>query len=263
MSSPWVNPREAKYWGEKAFSKTPGWHSGHRGGMAIDFYVPTALERIDRFFTYLANGGLAKIGNLACAQMAQVVRGAVAARYRELAGAQTRSPIGKLSFEKGKDTGEVNPARLPRSDVSGYTQLASAIQTKALGGNTHSVHIDGSQTHMDAKKAPFTSGVPLRLLAFWIENSTPTLLPVTLRMAVYLRMLREGRGGYKAAGFMNTSGRRAHLPDKFTGKYIVVVRPSRPVWSWVVARMMSHGAQTQVTGYVKRQIEIVKGRYRL
>lgn len=264
MASPWVNPREKDYWAEKSFPHEPGWYEhksrsrlggGQDGSPALRFYVPTALERIDRFFTYLATGGIQKIGNLVVSQLAQVAKGAVAARYRELAAGQVRSPIGKLSFRMGKDVGAENPARLPRSEVSGYTQLANAVRVKALGGNRHLVHIDGGQTHMDAKKR-WPQGVPLPLLAWWIENSTPTLMPVTTRMAAYLRMLREGRGGYKG-------GTGRHIPNRPTGKYIVVVRPDRPVWRWVIARLTSKGMQMETTDYVARRIAIVRAQYKL
>jgi len=260
MASSTINPREASYWAERAHHKAhPGfYYTGHRGGLQIDIYVPKAIERIDRFFTHLANGGLAKIGGLAVYQLAQVARGAVATRYRELAAGQARSPIGRLSFEKGKEEGGT-PARFPRSEVSGFTQLANAIECKKVATNVFSVHVDDTQTHMDAKKK-YPAGVPLRLLAWWIENKTPSMIPVTTRMAAYLRLLREGKGGY---GTRKTNRRISDSANKPTGQYIVIFPRDRPVWSWVAARLMSHGVQVGVTGFVKQEIERTKKQFGL
>lgn len=261
MSSPWTNPREASYWAEKAYHKAhPGsFYTGTRDGLKVDIYIPKAIERIDRFFAYLASGGLAKIGGLAVFQLAKVAQGAVATRYRELASGQTRSLIGKLSFEKGKEDGGT-PARFPRSEVSGFTQLANAIRCyKAGPPNTFLVDVDDSQTHMDPKKR-YPAGVPLRLLAWWIENKTPSIIPVTTRMAVYLHLLREGRGGY---GTRKTGRRVSDAANKPTGRYIVILPKDRPVWTWVVARLLSHGAQTQAVRLVRQEIERTKKQFGL
>jgi hypothetical protein len=139
----------------------------------------------------------------------------VKGRYAQAHAARPRGGTGYLAEQHGKDWGAVNPARPPHpSSMRGYMPFMNAVKSYIIPGGRR-VSIDPQARTYNGKSAS--------LIAQMLEKPKPINMPVTLRRLVYLKLLREGKGGY---------GRKTTnkvLPDK-TLKTMVFLPRRVPVW---------------------------------
>lgn len=201
--------------------------------MADDSQEPFA--NVAAFFRDLADGKIKNTINQATRHLAQLINNQVKGQYYSLAKPPTGVELSVM--QRGKESGPLSgrPAKYPIGSSSIMSVLGSNVVTLAEGKAAYRIQIDPAVLLNQAKKtkiADYSAGVPLGLIAWWIENRRGATVPVTWLMEVYQRILREGRGGYET--------RKMDRPIKtnpLRGGTIAMFPPDLPVWRYVLDRL--------------------------
>lgn len=186
-----------------------------------------AINGLLGFLRYVQRGDFRKEHSRAAYTLARGIAALVREEYRS----QSTRPYGfqRASMLQGKDAGLSGPARPGRPATSSLTLLSrSVVVTKLRTG--YRIEIDSAASHPDPSSR-FPQGVPLKLLAHWLENPTPSIVPVTLRMIGYQRRVRAGQAG------PGKRRRPMNMPDRPTGHTIVLNRKRYPVWENVAGKL--------------------------
>jgi len=147
----------------------------------------------------------------------------------------------RATIQAGKERGAVRSSRMPREPINIFNELAKHIVIIPEGPTTFNIKVSGLQSLPDASGPrpgghTFPGGVPLSLLAHWIENPRPITIRMSLRQLGYLHAVREGRGGLGTRSRSQRGG--GHLPDKKTQYVYIIQHPDRPVWRLMVAELI-------------------------
>ena len=167
-------------------------------------------------------------------RMARETRVEVQRRYQTFS--EPPSGISLQILTRGKEYGPVSgrPSRRPLGAESIMSRLSSNVTLTSTSFRRmplHRIQIDPKAKHPHGSLM-HPRGVPLAFLAYMQESRTPSAMPVTHLMRTYLRIIREGRGGY---GTRKRTKRASTWQRNFpTGRMIVIIPPHRPVWSYVI-----------------------------
>lgn len=191
-------------------------------------------KQLARFMRDLS-ANLAPMANKHAMVLASHVRKAVVQRYMRY----TSPPkgIGLEILTRGKEFGPLSrrPARRPLKAESVMQRIGHSIKIEQRGRGrwrSYRICIDPKAKHPHGSLS-HPRGVPLRLIAYQMENRTPQAIPVTHLMRTYLRIISEGRGGYGTRR-RTKNARRSQIRRNFqTGGTIIIQPPYRPVWSVV------------------------------
>ena len=142
-------------------------------------------------------------------------------RYAHYGTAPT--PFHTLVTTSGKKKGSVRPARAPRAPTSpNLALLQNAVRSRMVSRFNHRVEIAPWARHPDARLRD-PGGIPLSLLAHWIENPTPVVITMTLRMLAYFRAISNPK--------RRTGIRGGHvIPNRRLNGAIIYTPRNRPVW---------------------------------
>lgn len=193
------------------------------------------LKGLIRFLKNVRTGKIHQSEKQLRWNMAQGVAGLVRRKYRTYESEP--SPTERMAIESGKDQGAVRGPRQPRSPINIFALLAASVIARKEGADQYLVEIDRGATHPDASTHrpggnSYPGGIPLGLMAYWIEYPKPYSFKITLRQLGYLHAVREGRAGPGR----NKTGRHID-PNKATAYTYVFAPPQRPVWQAVVKEL--------------------------
>ena len=190
-----------------------------------------SLEGFANFLAEVRTGLVQQTMKQETWNLAQKAGKLVRQRYRSYKWRPSTHLPGPHPTLAGKRKGAVRPPRKPRSFHNPpLDMLARAVEVKRMSRG-YTVRIDPKARHPDARLHFGRRGAPLSLVAYWVENPKPYIVPVTLRMLAYLKTVRLGKKTY------GSRRKKGHLPDKRTRYYFSVVPPDRPVWSAVAKDM--------------------------
>lgn len=196
-------------------------------GIATVKVTGGGIEGLEAFLKHIKSGAFkadhSKVAFALSQRVAQLVRD----EYR--AHSVRPSGIHYQAIVQGKDVGASGPARPGRSAQSSMTLLSkSVVVTKVPHG--YRIEIDPAARHPDPR-AKHPAGVPLKLLAHWMENGTVSVMPVTLRMMGYIMSLQRRNAG------PGKRKRPGNMPRTGTGRTIIVNKPAVPVWKNVANKL--------------------------
>lgn len=193
------------------------------------------IEGLRLFLESVSRGQGVQDQRIILSQLAGKIADAIRAAYR-----QYSSSPGGLSMamlEAGKEKGAVRYARPGQSPTNVFDLLASNVGVMQDGRDGYRIELNPAAIY-PGPSGPrrggqaYPMGIPLGLLAYWIENATPYVDVETWRSRAYKIMVKEGRGGYGTR-----RSKRPHLPDKPTGYVRVITPPQRPVWKLVAMQL--------------------------
>jgi len=184
------------------------------------------FKNLQRFIRALSHGGLQRIAESSIEKFS----GDVAQRIRKgyLGKPQSSNRITWLGQEHGKHAGDPeSKGPLPAKPIipaamRGLKYLAGGVKrSKVTGGML--IHMNPKERH------PADRTKLLSLIAYWAENPKKILIPVTYRMAVYLRLLNQGKAG------IDTPKPNKHIKDNENRILRVVVYEGKPAGVWAAA----------------------------
>jgi len=185
------------------------------------------VEKFANFLTRLQGGEVKKANSQAARTISFRIRDMVKDEYRKHIKGGTLRGIARSTRLVGKEKGQgQRPAREPRGPGTDAALLSRNIKVTKISNVGYHIEPDPGMNHPDTRPG-YPNGVPLGLLAYWMENPKPYMVPYTLRMMVYLKMVRKGEGG------LGTKMGKTTLPYEKTLETFMVKPPSRPVWSTV------------------------------
>jgi len=189
------------------------------------------LAKIAAYIEDMASGRLAVSEKIFRLRLAQKVAGRVSTKYRDYSSSPSTTEASAI--RAGKEKGAVRPARPGREPIDVFDLLAKNVRVVRYGDKHYRVQIRPGAVHPAPRPdRGYPGGIPLTLMAHWIENPKPYTISMSLRQLGYLYAIREGRGGIGTR-----RSKRAHLPDKRTSFVIVFDPPDRPVWRAVAQEL--------------------------
>lgn len=189
-----------------------------------------SFNALIRFLDSVAAGEIQRERKAIVRRFAQTIRYRVKQKYRTYSSEP--SDTERAAISSGKAAGAVRVARQPRAPINIFEMLSRSVVLTPVGSEHFRVEIDPAAVHPDPSGPrpdgrSYPGGVPLGLLAYWMEYPKPIVIRMTLRQLGYLYAVREGRAGPgRAKG-------RPHLPDSKTTHWYVTQAPQRPVWQAV------------------------------
>lgn len=130
----------------------------------------------------------------------------------------------------GKRSGAELPARTPHPHQNIGELLSKHIACFPRGQSSYTIAVQAGRTYGGAKKTSIGSyprGVPLGLLAYWVENGHDVVWKMTPRMIAYLTdAINKNRRGY------GSRAKRGPIQNNAwtSGKMIRFSYPRLPVW---------------------------------
>jgi hypothetical protein len=190
--------------------------------------------RLIDFLKSIASGKIHKSEKQIRYNLAQSIAAIIRAKYRVYESEPSQTE--RMAIEAGKDKGAVRPMRPGRQPINVFALLGTdkiGVTPYIVPGG-YKVGANPAMTvpgYSGPRKSghDFPGGVPLELMAYWLEYPKPIIVRMTLRQLGYLYAVREGRAG---------PGRRKrqppkHHPDATTAHSYVMLAPQRPVWQSV------------------------------
>lgn len=223
--------------------------------MAKKLIYVQGLKEFEAYIKDLRRGGMTKLGNEASYHLAQKIQALVKARYRELASRQTRSGWPARATAVGKAKGRYNPERLPSpSGWSTLEELASIVEREMVGPGTHMIRVTpGKHLVYHYNRGPIS-----HLMADWIENPKPMVIPKTFAAMIYRIMLQERGPGKVGYGTKKSNRFVADMPDMGVAVY---TPPQRPVWKKVAADLMKPSLQVLYTKDLRAKMRAMTKAY--
>uniref|UniRef100_A0A6M3XZC7 Uncharacterized protein n=1 Tax=viral metagenome TaxID=1070528 RepID=A0A6M3XZC7_9ZZZZ len=212
-----------------------------------------AFTKYVEYIKALQGGELKKANSVAARGVASRIKDIVAQKYRTYR--EQPYGLGRTAILRGKDKGHW-PERPGRSITSTMSLLANNVVVVPVMGEGYRIQIRDGVFHPDPKPG-YPEGVPLQLMASWIENAHPVEIPMTLRMMVYLKLLREGKGGFGT----KTTGRSLGKTGDMEVGSLVFTPPQRPVWRAVAMRITSPEVTGMYTKDLARRIRQLAKNY--
>lgn len=147
-------------------------------------------------------------------QLAGKIADAIRAAYRQYSSSPGGFALAALSA--GKEQGAVRYARPGQSPTNVFELLASNIGVMQEGRDGYRIELNPAGVY-PGPSGPrrsghaYPAGIPLGLLAYWIETATPYIDVETWRSRAYKIMIKEGRGGFGTRRVVRFIDRKAHV----------------------------------------------------
>lgn len=192
------------------------------------------LDKAHHVLRRLYHGGVTLANKAAAREVASHVRRAVQERYLVEGGHPPHAPGTIQTYRQGKfgydGPHSWNLARRKRIAARPYFRtgrLANAVVITVIK-DIFRIEIN-PRLYYGAGADPGDRHLPLWHVAALLEYPRPVVIPMTLRMLAYLKVLQRGTGGQSPS--------RRRLPDIKLGKAVVIRPRKREVWQWVARRI--------------------------
>jgi hypothetical protein len=232
---------EGKIWGPGKI-KTP------TVGGKSQIHISFDSEAVDQIVNALKDQlvkSLVKNGNAYIKYVAEETRTYASAMYSRFTRYRIAGVRQERSVVLGKRAGAEVPARKGREYKMAGEILKDKIAVFPAGGKSYTIAIMAGHYLGDTKGSKigvFRRGVPLQLLAYWVENGQQVVWPITTRMLAYIMAaLKPNKRGYGSRRKPNQNPIQNNKP---TGKMIRFNYPKLPVWSQTLKFMLKHLSTT-------------------